>query len=107
MTPGHTDELARLTGAFRRRCYAAAFVGGAVRALAVALAIAGCATLVARIGLRIDDGRAFLGWLALLAVVPYAAVRARRSVPSAAAAAAWIDARTGGSGALVTRFEAR
>jgi hypothetical protein len=100
-----TSPLEREIALLRRRCFQAAFVGRALKAAGLALLAAGCFALLWRIGLERDDGFAWAGFGALAVVVPYAALAARRAVPTRAQAAVWLDARSGGGGALVTAVE--
>jgi hypothetical protein len=104
--PDRTESpLERQIALLRRRCFQAAFIGRALKGAGIALLVAGCFALLWRIGLERDDGLAWAGFAALVLVLPYAVVAARRAMPTPADAAVWLDARSGGGGALVTAVE--
>jgi hypothetical protein len=105
LAPDPATPLAALVAALRRRAFAAALVGEGLRLLGVAFVLAGSWALVWRIGFGAEGATTWAGFGAVLVAAPIAFWRARRAVPSPAAAATWLDARSGGAGALVTSFE--
>src|SRR5436190_4220926 len=86
----------------RNRVMLAVFMASAVRFLACALITLGTLILVLRYTLDIERSQAArLLWL--LPLAPAAAwLHARRLRPSLAAAAAWVDLRSGASGLVLT-----
>ncbi|MBL8861436.1 MAG: hypothetical protein JNK02_05435 [Planctomycetes bacterium] len=98
-------HLDRSIAALRRRAFQGSFLGHLLRGLALCAAVIAAAVLVARVGFLVETRTAALGFVALLLVPLVAWQRALRAVPSRATAAAWLDLRGGGSGALVALDE--
>ncbi len=94
-------------GRLRARAAWASFAGLVLAWLALGCAVLGAVALLLRAALGLDARTAALGFLPLVLVPVAAAMRARRMRPSVAGTAAWLDVRSGGSGAVVAALEAR
>ncbi len=88
-----------------RRALLAIFTAELLRALAVAVFVAGAAVLLARVVWRVEAAQAAWLFLIVAAAFPVAFLRARRRRLSRAGAAAWQDVRSGASGVLLTALE--
>ncbi len=98
-------HLERSIESLRRRARLGAFLGATLRALAIGAAALAAVALVLRVGFGFE--RAESAWVfAPLVIVPIAAwILSARRTPSRATAAAWLDVRAGGSGAIVAEDE--
>ncbi len=101
-----TPHLERAIERLRRRAFHGAFLGAFLRAFALAAVVIAVLVLTLRVGFRFE--RVDASWtFAALALAPIVAwVQARRRVPSHTATAAWLDVRSGGTGAIVAADEA-
>ncbi len=98
-------HLERSIDSLRRRARLGAFLGTTLRVTAIAAAALAAVALVLRVGFRFE--RAEVAWVfAALVLVPIAAwFQSQKRVPSRAATAAWLDVRSGGTGAVVSGDE--
>ncbi len=103
--PVVTSHLERSIARLRQRARLGAFLGTSLRSFAVAAAVLAAVALLLRVAFRFERGEAAWVFAALVAVPIAAWILARKRVPSHAAAAAWLDVRAGGTGAIVAGDE--
>jgi hypothetical protein len=98
-------ELERSIDRLRLRALQGALLGTSLRWFAIAAAVLAAVALLLRVAFGFEPSRA--AWVfAPLALVPVAAwIAARKRVPSRAGTVAWLDVRTGGTGAIVGAWE--
>lgn len=97
--------LGQAVARWRRRALLQAWVEQGVQHVAVGLFVAGSLVLLCRIAFGWERTQAS-AWLALAALACVTAwLSARRAVPSADRAAAWLDVESGASGLVVTESE--
>jgi len=100
-----TSHLERSIERLRRRAFLGAFLGTFLRLFAATAAVLAAVALVLRVALRFERAEAAWAFAPLVLVPLVAWYLARKRVPSRGAAAAWLDVRAGGTGAIVAGDE--